>query len=241
MRFCIRARGAFPFFRFLPRICYCFQFAFLDLRERKDLTRVIVGVPKESYPGERRVALVPAVIPNLAKAGLEVIVETGAGEQAGYPDAMYVDKGAKIVADRAAVFATADIVVQVLCYGSNDVTGKADLATDAARAGADWVSAAIGFSRSCAADRAGRRDRFLRGTDAANYPRPEHGRPLLDGNLLRLQGRVAGGRNLAANFSHDDDRCGDDHAGACVRDWRGCGRVASDLDRPPFGRSRLGL
>src|SRR5580698_4263821 len=67
------------------------------------------------------------VVPNLAKAGLEVIVEAGAGEQAGYPDAAYIDKGAKIVPDRAAVFATADIVVQLLCYGSNDVTGKADL------------------------------------------------------------------------------------------------------------------
>jgi len=88
---------------------------------------VIVGVPKESYPGERRVALVPVVVPNLAKAGIEVIVETGAGEQAGYPDSAYVEKGAKIVADRAAVFGAADIVVQVLCYGSNDATGKADL------------------------------------------------------------------------------------------------------------------
>jgi NAD(P) transhydrogenase subunit alpha len=88
---------------------------------------VIVGVPKEGYPGERRVALVPVVVPNLAKAGLEVVVEAGAGEQAGYPDAAYVEKGARIVPDRAAVFSTADIVVQVLCYGSNDVTGKADL------------------------------------------------------------------------------------------------------------------
>jgi NAD(P) transhydrogenase subunit alpha len=88
---------------------------------------VIVGVPKESYPGERRVALVPLVIPNLAKAGLEVIVESGAGEPAGYPDASYMEKGGKIVSDRAAVFSAADIVVQVLCYGSNDITGKADL------------------------------------------------------------------------------------------------------------------
>lgn len=88
---------------------------------------MIVGVPKESYPGERRVALVPLVLPNLAKAGIEVIVEAGAGEPAGYPDAAYAEKGAKIVPDRAAVFAAADIVVQVLCYGSNDVTGKADL------------------------------------------------------------------------------------------------------------------
>ena len=88
---------------------------------------MIVGVPKESYPGERRVALVPVVVPNLAKAGLEVIVESGAGVEAGYTDAAYVEKGAKIVPDRAAVFSQADIVVQVLCYGSNDVTGKADL------------------------------------------------------------------------------------------------------------------
>jgi H+-translocating NAD(P) transhydrogenase subunit alpha len=88
---------------------------------------VIVGVPKESYPGERRVALVPVVVPTLVKAGFDVIVEAGAGEQAGYPDIAYTEKGAKIVADRAAVFRAADVVVQVLCYGSNDATGKADL------------------------------------------------------------------------------------------------------------------
>ena len=89
---------------------------------------MIVGVPRESYPGERRVAIAPAVVPILAKAGFEVVVEVGAGEQAGYPDAAYVDKGAKILPDRAAVFTAADVIVQVLCYGSNDVTGKADLA-----------------------------------------------------------------------------------------------------------------
>ncbi len=88
---------------------------------------MIVGVPKESYPGERRVALVPAVLPLLAKAGLEVVVESGAGVEAGYPDSVYVEKGGKILSSRAAVFSSADIIVQVLSYGSNDVTGKADL------------------------------------------------------------------------------------------------------------------
>jgi NAD(P) transhydrogenase subunit alpha len=88
---------------------------------------MIVGVPRESFPGERRVALVPAVIPNLAKAGLEVVVEAGAGVEAGYPDADYVAKGAKVLRDRAEVFRAADILTQVLCYGSNDRTGKADL------------------------------------------------------------------------------------------------------------------
>jgi H+-translocating NAD(P) transhydrogenase subunit alpha len=88
---------------------------------------VIVGVARESYPGERRVALVPSVLPNLIKAGLEIAVETGAGLEAGYPDALYVEKGAKILPDRAAVFGAADILVQVLGYGANDVNGKADL------------------------------------------------------------------------------------------------------------------
>jgi len=88
---------------------------------------VIIGVPKESYPGERRVALVPMVIPTLAKAGFEIIVESGAGVCAEYPDALYTEKGARIVPDRASVFSQADIITQVLCYGSNDINGKADL------------------------------------------------------------------------------------------------------------------
>ncbi len=88
---------------------------------------MIIGVPKESYPGESRVALVPAVLPNLLKAGFEVVIETEAGSEAGYPDRFYSEKGAKVLPDRAAVFGSADIVVQVLCYGSNDITGKADL------------------------------------------------------------------------------------------------------------------
>ncbi|MBV8052294.1 MAG: Re/Si-specific NAD(P)(+) transhydrogenase subunit alpha [Acidobacteriaceae bacterium] len=88
---------------------------------------MIIGVPKESYPGERRVALVPVVIPNLAKAGFEIVVEAGAGSEAGYLDSHYTDKGAKILPGRADVFGQADIIVQLLCYGSNDVTGQADL------------------------------------------------------------------------------------------------------------------
>ena len=88
---------------------------------------MILGVPRESYPGERRVALVPAVIPNLTKAGLEVVMEAGAGVEAGYPDDEYSAKGVKILPERADVFRVADTIVQVLCYGSNDRTGKADL------------------------------------------------------------------------------------------------------------------
>ena len=86
-----------------------------------------IGVPRETYPGERRVALVPAVIPALLKGGFEVVVEQGAGIEAAFPDADYVAKGAKVLPTRAEVFDAADIIVQVLCHGSNDTTGRDDL------------------------------------------------------------------------------------------------------------------
>jgi H+-translocating NAD(P) transhydrogenase subunit alpha len=88
---------------------------------------MIVGVPKEIYPNERRVALVPAVIPNLKKAGLDVVIEAGAGIAAGYADPDYTEKGARLIASRAEIFQTADIVVQFLVHGANDKTGSDDL------------------------------------------------------------------------------------------------------------------
>ncbi|MGB8495546.1 MAG: Re/Si-specific NAD(P)(+) transhydrogenase subunit alpha [Candidatus Acidiferrum sp.] len=88
---------------------------------------MIVGVPREGYPGERRVALVPAMLPNLRRAGLDVLIEAGAGQAAGYRNAEYVEKGAKLAATREEVFASADIIVQFLCHGANDKTGSADL------------------------------------------------------------------------------------------------------------------
>ena len=88
---------------------------------------MIVGVPRESYPGERRVALVPGVIPGLLKAGLKVVMEAGAGTEAGYPDADYIARGGEVYSKREDVFRVADIIVQVLCHGSNDRTGHLDL------------------------------------------------------------------------------------------------------------------
>ena len=88
---------------------------------------MIIGIPKESFPGERRVGMVPSAVPSLTKAGFEVVIEAGAGVGAGYLDKEYVDKGAKALGSREEIFKTADIVVQVLCYGSNDKTGKEDV------------------------------------------------------------------------------------------------------------------
>ena len=71
-----------------------------------------VGVPKETVRGETRVSLIPAGVATLKKAGLDVVVETGAGDAAGFPDAAFRDQGASIVS-RNEVFQTADIVLQV--------------------------------------------------------------------------------------------------------------------------------
>ena len=70
---------------------------------------------------------VAGLVRNLADGRVELVVEAGAGSPAGYPDAEYLAKGAKIVPERRDVFAQADILVQVLCYGSNDKTGQADV------------------------------------------------------------------------------------------------------------------
>ncbi|HYK88066.1 MAG TPA: Re/Si-specific NAD(P)(+) transhydrogenase subunit alpha [Acidobacteriota bacterium] len=88
---------------------------------------MLIGIPKETFPGERRVALVPAAVPNLKKAGFDVVVQAGAGSAAGYPDSFYQEKGAVVVQDRAEVFRQAEVVVQVLSHGSNDRTGRDDL------------------------------------------------------------------------------------------------------------------
>jgi NAD(P) transhydrogenase subunit alpha len=87
---------------------------------------MIVGVPQETFPGEARVALIPASVPPLVKAGLEVHVEAGAGVAAGFPDSLYTDKGATVVPSRDELFA-ADVILQVRAGGANPEQGKDDL------------------------------------------------------------------------------------------------------------------
>jgi len=88
---------------------------------------MIVAVPRETFPGERRVALIPAVIPALTKAGVEVLIESDAGAAAGFPDADYTAKGARVV-PRADVFGRADVVLMVRAPGANPVHGRDDIA-----------------------------------------------------------------------------------------------------------------
>ncbi len=86
----------------------------------------IVGIVRETYPQERRVALVPRQCEALRKSGFEIIIEQSAGGEAGYPDELYVARGARIV-DRQEVFREAQILAQVRCLGANPEAGRADL------------------------------------------------------------------------------------------------------------------
>ncbi|MDZ7618001.1 MAG: NAD(P)(+) transhydrogenase (Re/Si-specific) subunit alpha, partial [Patescibacteria group bacterium] len=87
---------------------------------------MIVAVLKESFPGEQRVALVPAAVPSLTKVGVEVLVETGAGVLAGYSDEQFIAKGAKVTPNRTDLF-QADCLLSVRTAGANPEAGKADL------------------------------------------------------------------------------------------------------------------
>lgn len=84
-----------------------------------------IGIPKETYPVERRVAMVPRAMELLAKSNVEFIVERGAGEAAGFPDAEYQAKGAAL-GSRSDAF-SADVILQVRALGANPEAGRADL------------------------------------------------------------------------------------------------------------------
>jgi NAD(P) transhydrogenase subunit alpha len=72
-----------------------------------------IAVPRETAPGERRIALTPDAAAGLVKSGLEVLVETGAGEEAFHPDAAFEKAGARIVPDAVTLFEQGDIVLKV--------------------------------------------------------------------------------------------------------------------------------
>ena len=101
---------------------------------------MIVGVPEETVPGERRTAMTPTAAALLIKSKLEVLVETGAGIAAGFEDAAYTAKGAK-VAPRAQVLASADILLQIQHQAPGPIL-KAQ-----ARLPDDWILRSAGLAQ----------------------------------------------------------------------------------------------
>lgn len=74
---------------------------------------LIIGIPKEVHPGEKRVAAVPATVVKMRKLGMEVLVEAGAGEGASFLDAAYVEAGARIVPTAKDLYAQANFILKV--------------------------------------------------------------------------------------------------------------------------------
>ena len=90
-----------------------------------------IGVPKESHPGERRVAASPKNVERLIKLGFEVLIEHDAGLSADFPDSAYEAAGASIAPDAATVWSTADVVAKGTVTTLNLEKGGFELMGDA--------------------------------------------------------------------------------------------------------------
>jgi len=88
---------------------------------------VTIGIPAETFPGERRVAMTPRAFEMFAKLDVQFLVQSGAGDAAGFPNADLQVKGVQIVQTRAEVFSASHIILQVRTLGANPEAGRSDL------------------------------------------------------------------------------------------------------------------
>lgn len=96
-----------------------------------------IGIPKEILPGETRVAIVPKIVAQLKRDGIEVIVETGAGGDSAFADDEYEKGGATIAADAAALYSVADIIMKVQPPRLNETAGRHEI--DMMKEGATYI------------------------------------------------------------------------------------------------------
>ena len=199
---------------------------------------VKAGVLKETWPGETRVALVPGVLGALAKAGIELAVEAGAGEAAGFPDGLYAEKGAA-VGRRDDVLSTATLLLSVRSFaGAHD---RAALE----RLGPQHVL--VGFLDPLQQPEAVKTlaARGLTAFALELMPRITRAQSM---DALSSTATMAGYKAvlLAADrlprmFPMLMTAAGHDRAGARVRHRRGRGRAAGDRHRPAARRRGRGL
>ncbi|MEE9911751.1 MAG: NAD(P) transhydrogenase subunit alpha [Deltaproteobacteria bacterium] len=88
---------------------------------------MIIGIPKETFPDEQRVALIPPLVPKLTAAGFTVLIQKSAGRSAGFPDDEYRATGATIVDDRPSLFARSDYLFLVHALDNEGTLGTEDL------------------------------------------------------------------------------------------------------------------
>ena len=196
---------------------------------------MIIGVPKETYPGEHRVALIPASIPSLQKAEIEVVVEGNAGAEAGYPDSVFTEKGGKIASSRAQVFESADIVVQLRLLGANPDQGQADLSL--LRQGQILVGMAEALSSPDSV-------KELAGKGVTTFameliPRITRAQSM---DVLSSMGTVAGYKavllaadSFAQDVSYVDDGCWNRRSCQGSDHWSWRGRITSHFHGTPTG------
>ena len=106
---------------------------------------MLVAIPKEITPGEKRVAVIPTTISSLKKAGLEVVVEKDAGAGAFISDDAYVQSGATIESDTKALFNRADIVLKVCPLTQNETVGSHEV--ELLKEGATLISLSDAYSQ----------------------------------------------------------------------------------------------
>ena len=191
-----------------------------------------IGVPVEQFPGEHRVALVPASIAPLKKAGFDVIDRTRRRRARGFSRQRVRRTKARRSPRAAPTCLRADVVLQVRVGRSR---------ADAPGAGRDRHGRSARLARDGARHRLARRHRVRARADSAHHARAEHGRAVVDGDDRRLQGRAARGQHAAADVPAADDRRRHDHARARLHRRRRRRRSAGDCHRPQAGRGRRGL
>src|SRR5947209_11866890 len=81
-----------------------------------------IGIPKETAPGERRVALIPETVKKLAAKKIEAVVETGAGQASSFSDAEYQTAGAQIASSFEDLVAKSDAIIKVIRPGNDEIT-----------------------------------------------------------------------------------------------------------------------
>ena len=194
---------------------------------------MIAGIPKETAIGEKRVAITPDAISKLKD--FSILVEHSAGEAANLPDSVYSEKGATIAPDSASLYAQADIVFKVqppnpaeagqMKEGSTLIsflypTCKPRINSEARRS-----------QGHCLCD----------GTHSQNQQGAVHGRALLAGKRLRLQGGPDSRGFTAQTVPDDDDRRRHYLSSEGLCHGSGSRRSAGDSDRPQARRRRRGL
>ena len=193
---------------------------------------LVIGVPKEVFPGEKRVATVPEVVEKLIKLGFPVAVENGAGDAASISDDAYRAAGAEVVADKTALWAMSDIVFKVRAPGrrGSRPAARGRHAGQLHLAGAEPGAAAA--ARRTQGHGAGD------GQRAAHLARAEDGRAVVDGQHRRLPRRDRGGARLRPLLHRPDHRRRQGAAGQGLRHRRRRRRPGRDRRGGEPGRHR---